>query len=34
MGKDRESLDRFTAATTVDIDGAARPDRVAELVAR
>jgi N-acyl homoserine lactone hydrolase len=31
---DPESLARFTAATTVDIDGADRPDRVAELAVR
>jgi glyoxylase-like metal-dependent hydrolase (beta-lactamase superfamily II) len=29
-----ESLARFTAATTVDIDGAARPDQAAELIAK
>jgi hypothetical protein len=31
---DPESLARFTAATTVDVDGADRSDRVAELLAR
>jgi N-acyl homoserine lactone hydrolase len=31
---DPESLARFNAATTVDIDGADRPDRVAELAAK
>jgi N-acyl homoserine lactone hydrolase len=31
---DPESLARFTAATTVEIDGGAHPDRIAELLAR
>ena len=31
---DPDSLARFTAATSVDVDGADRPDQVADLLAK